>query len=540
MIYRTPKNGVADLNLRTDRASVDTKKSWNDVIGQFDIQPYSNLDVKETNTTDTPSRPQATPIKPVKTSTNNKPSWLVRGIVLSTCLATLGNIPFQSTKIVRSNDSAPNFAIAIDANQQENTNDNSSDVILADNSDNFQLDPDFQELALPQRAIETYIGHQVINTKSKWTSYTIKSYDNPSNILHKVGLGDLVNTLLRNDKIKSVLSNLKRDNIVRARLTDGKLSELILSSSYKKAFVVTPSKEGFEGIWEGQWANDVFEIRQARSSFVIRNGLFFDGKKAGVPGNTIRQIINVFDWDIDFTHDIRVGDRVTLVYEEVFHDGDKVGSQNLLAAEFINKKKQYRTVRFTRSDGKSDFFTPEGREMKRAFIRTPIAHARVSSHFNPGRFHPVLHKMRSHKGTDFAAKRGTPIMATGNGTVDFIGRKGGYGKVIILSHRDGYTTRYGHMSKYKKNIKKGSKVYQGDVIGYVGSTGLATGPHCHYEFRHKGIAADPMTVKLPNSMSLTPTELASFRTKALNLVLQLNVLHRFATSDVNINSSTGG
>ncbi len=178
--------------------------------------------------------------------------------------------------------------------------------------------------------------------------------------------------------------------------------------------------------------------------------------------------------------------------------------------------------------------------MKRAFIRTPIAHARVSSHFNPGRFHPVLHKMRSHKGTDFAAKRGTPIMATGNGTVKFIGRKGGYGRLIVLTHREGYETRYGHMSRFKSDLKQGAKVYQGDIIGYVGSSGLATGPHCHYEFRKNGIAANPMTVKLPNSMSLTPTDLASFRNKAINLVLQLNVLHRFAQSNVNINSGTGG
>lgn len=518
---------------------MDTKKSWNDVIGQFDIQPYNKVDVKPTINTKDTSKPQASVKQTIiKLNANSKPSWLVRGVVVSTCLATLGNIPFQSTKVDRDNDVASNFAISIDSSREPSSNKNTD--VAENQSADFQLDPDFQALELPQRAIETYIGHQVINTKSKWTSYTVKSYDNPSNILYKVGLGKSKSTLLRNDKIKTVLAGLKRNNIVRARSIGGKLSELILSPSYKKAFIVKPSKDGFEGIWEGKWASDVFEIRQARSSFVIRNGLFFDGKKSGVPGNTIRQIIKVFDWDIDFTHDIRVGDRVTLVYEEVYHDGDKVGSQNLLAAEFINKKREFRTVRFTRDDGKSDFFTPEGREMKRAFIRTPIAHARVSSHFNPGRFHPVLHKMRSHKGTDFAAKRGTPIMATGNGTVDFIGRKGGYGRVIILSHRDGYTTRYGHMSKYKKNLKKGSKVYQGDIIGYVGSSGLATGPHCHYEFRQKGIAADPMTVKLPNSMSLTQHELASFRSKALNLVLQLNVLHRFATSDVNINSSTGG
>jgi murein DD-endopeptidase MepM/ murein hydrolase activator NlpD len=534
------------LNLRTDKASVDTQKSWNDVIRQFDIQPYTKID-------STPAHPAKRKYTQTVNNDNNKqqpktssPSWFVRGVVVTACFVTVGNIPFQSLITFRDTDVSSNFATSIDATTTEEKKtvktadiDKTSDIDLASTTV-FQLDPEFQSLSLPARAIETYIGHQVVDTNSKWTSYTVKSYDNPANILHKVGLDDSVVTLLRNDKIKAVLKNLKRNNIVRARSVNGKLAELLLATSYTKAYIVKPSSDGFEGIWDGEWVDHIFEIRQARSSFVIRNGLFFDGKKAGVPGNTIRQIIKVFDWDIDFAHDIRVGDRITLVYEEVFHDGDKIGSQNLLAAEFINKNKEFRTVRFTRKDGKSDFFTPDGREMKRAFIRTPVAHARVSSHFNPGRFHPVLHRMRSHKGTDFAARRGTPIMATGNGTVKFIGRKGGYGRLIIITHREGYETRYGHMSRFKSNLKQGAKVYQGDIIGYVGSSGLATGPHCHYEFRKNGIAVNPMTVKLPNSMSLTPTELAEFRTKAINLVLQLNVLHRFATSNVNINSGTGG
>ncbi len=523
------------MNLRTDKTSVDEKKSWSDVIGQFDIQPYNKAN--NTSTGATKISKEKIPHKQKLFMRSITPSaWLMRGIIVAVCFSILGNVPFQSSMTLRDTIEPTKFAISIDAT--------STDQQLLDLTQalpqNFQFDPTFQTLSLPTQAIKTYIGHQVIDINSKWISYTVKSYDNPANILHKVGLDRSISTLLRNKKIKMVLTALKRDNIVRARSVNGKLTELLLAPSYKKAYVIKPSSDGFEGIWEGQWVNKIFEIRQARSSFTIKNGLFLDGKKVGVPGNTIRQIIKVFDWDIDFARDIRVGDRVTLVYEEVFHDGDKVGSQNLLAAEFINKNKEFRTVRFTRKDGKSDFFTPSGREMKRAFIRTPVAHARVSSHFNPGRKHPVLHTIRSHKGTDFAATRGTPIMATGNGIVKFIGIKGGYGRLIVLTHREGYETRYGHMTKFKSNLKQGAKVYQGDIIGYVGSTGLATGPHCHYEFRKNGIPSDPMTVKLPNSMSLTPTELASFRTKAINLVLQLNVLHRFAAFNVNINSGTGG
>jgi len=243
---------------------------------------------------------------------------------------------------------------------------------------------------------------------------------------------------------------------------------------------------------------------------------------------------------LNFSHDIRVGDKVTAVFEEIYHEGDKVGNQHLLAAEFLNKGRKFKAIRYTYKDGKSDYFTPQGREMKKAFIRTPISHARISSHFNPGRFHPVLHKFRAHKGTDFAARTGTKIMATGNGTIKSLGRKGGYGRTIVIQHKDGYTTLYAHMSRYKKNLKVGQKVYQGDTIGYVGSSGLATGPHLHYEFRKNGKAMDSMSASLPHSMSLSANELQDFRNKAINLVLQLNVLHRFVKAKINISSNIGG
>ena len=150
------------------------------------------------------------------------------------------------------------------------------------------------------------------------------------------------------------------------------------------------------------------------------------------------------------------------------------------------------------------------------------------------------YRVRPHKGTDFAAPRGTPIIATGDGSVKLIGRKGGYGKTIILRHREGYTTLYSHLSKFKKDLKKGQVVAQGDVIGYVGSTGLATGPNLHYEFRKHNTPANPLTVNLPNSLSLTKKELASFKVDAINMKLQLNVLHRFAKENVDIASTIGG
>ena len=392
------------------------------------------------------------------------------------------------------------------------------------------------ELALPKRAIETYVGHADKDISSKWTTYHVKSYDNLTNIFHKLGHQDSLKTLQQNEVFKKELASLKKGSIVRASSNDGKLSELVFTHDKKNSYVISLK----DGKYIGSWKKNIFEIRQSRASFTIKNGLFFDGRKAGIANSIIKQIVKVFDWDIDFSHDVRVGDEVTAVFEEIYHDGDKVGNQYLLAAEFVNKGREFKAIRYTYKDGKSDYFTPQGREMKKAFIRTPISHARVSSHFNPGRFHPVLHKIKAHKGTDFAARTGTPIMATGNGIIKSIGRKGGFGNAIVIQHREGYTTLYAHMSRFNKKLRTGSKVYQGDIIGYVGSTGLATGPHLHYELKLAGKAIDPMKASLPNSMSLTTKELQNFRDSAINLVLQLNVLHRFVKAKIGINSAIGG
>jgi murein DD-endopeptidase MepM/ murein hydrolase activator NlpD len=396
--------------------------------------------------------------------------------------------------------------------------------------------PESKELSLPERAIETYAGNVVDSNNSKWTTYHVKSYDNTTNIFYKVGHQELLNILKDDKEIYKNIKKLKKGSIVRASTANGQLSQLVFTHDNKNSYVITNKN----GKYQGNWKDNLFEVRQARASFTIENGLFFDGKKAGIASDIIKQIVKVFDWDIDFSHDVRIGDKVTAVFEEIYHDGDKVDNQHLLAAEFINKGRKFRSIRYTYKDGKSDYFTPQGREMKKAFIRTPIEHARVSSHFNPGRFHPKLHKIRAHKGTDFAARTGTAIMATGNGVIKSIGRKGGYGRTIIIQHREGYTTTYAHMSRYKKGLKLGGKVYQGDTIGYVGRSGLATGPHLHYELHQAKKAVNPMTVVLPNSMSLSKSELQDFRNKAINLVLQLNVLHRFVEADIDIDSAFGG
>ena len=394
-----------------------------------------------------------------------------------------------------------------------------------------------QELILPKQPLVTFTGYELINTKSIWHTYTVKSYDNPTNIFSRINQSGILQDLKQIKSIATAIKSIKTGTILRAKSYNGALEQLVITSDYKNSFVVVPTKSGS---FKGSWQQKQFEVRQARATYTIKNGLFFDAKKAGIPENIMNQVVTVFSEKINFAKGARIDDQITVVFEHIYHEDDVVGSQNLLAAEFIHKDEVYRSIRHTTASGRTDYFTPKGFEMKRAFIRKPVVRARVSSHFNPNRLHPVLKKIRPHTGTDFAARRGTPVIATGDGKVKLIGRKKGYGKTIVLNHKAGFTTFYSHLSKFKQDLKKGYTVGQGDVIGFVGSTGLATGPNLHYEFRKNNTPVDPLTATIPNSMSLTKKELVKFKTETISERTQLEVLHRFAKNKVGINLSTGG
>jgi murein DD-endopeptidase MepM/ murein hydrolase activator NlpD len=272
-----------------------------------------------------------------------------------------------------------------------------------------------------------------------------------------------------------------------------------------------------------QVSKDV-EVHIGSASGVIESSLFADGQKAGLSDGQIMELANIFGWDIDFALEIRAGDQFRAIYEEHRLDGEKLRDGPILAAEFTNRGTTYRAIRYEDSSGEVGYFDADGQSKRRAFIRTPIRFARVSSGFTTKRWHPVLQKWRSHKGVDYAAPTGTPVKATGDGKVVFRGTKGGYGKTVILEHAGKYTTLYAHLSKYSARAKSGQRVKQGQVIGYVGMTGLATGPHLHYEFRIGGVHRDPLKVKLPKSLSLPGKELQRFRSTAQPLLAMLDDL----------------
>ena len=239
------------------------------------------------------------------------------------------------------------------------------------------------------------------------------------------------------------------------------------------------------------------EHRTTSVSGVIDNAFYLSATDAGLPDNIIMGFADLFAWDVNFALDVRQGDRFTVLYEEKYQNGKKLGAGAILAGEFVNRGKVLRTLRYTDPSGKTNYYTPEGRSMRRAFLRSPVHFTRISSRFNPSRLHPIYKTKRPHRGVDYAAPRGTPIMAAGDGVVTFAGQKTGYGNVVIIKHGERYSTLYAHMTRAAKGLRRGKRVKQGQTIGLVGSTGWATGPHLHYEFRVDGAHRNPLTVTLP-------------------------------------------
>jgi murein DD-endopeptidase MepM/ murein hydrolase activator NlpD len=262
-------------------------------------------------------------------------------------------------------------------------------------------------------------------------------------------------------------------------------------------------------------------IRMARGE--IEGSLFGAGAKAGLSNGAIAELARVFGYDIDFAQDLRVGDRFNVVYEEIYRDGERLRTGQILAATFVNQGKTYSAFRYQFADGRVEYFDDSGRPLKKSFLRTPVDFIRISSRFSTARKHPILGRVRKHDGVDYAANSGTPIMAAGDGRIAFAGWKNGYGRTIIVDHGRGYTTLYGHLSRFGKS-KTGARVRQGETIGFVGMSGLASGPHLHYEFRINGAHRDPPKVTLPKPEPLPHSELARFRLQTQPMLAKLQLI----------------
>jgi murein DD-endopeptidase MepM/ murein hydrolase activator NlpD len=396
---------------------------------------------------------------------------------------------------------------------------------LEKNADTEQEQPD--ALALSDFVITSHAKSHIevqliLEDVTLWRNIEVKSGDNLSAIFSKVGLSDqdLFRVLNSSDEAKvlnQVYPGYQLDFLIPVNVDgDGELEQLRLLKSPLEGFLFTLNNNNYD-------VESILNFPQLRPTFkagTIADSLFMAGQREQIPAVTIMEMANIFGGVIDFILDPRAGDDFSILYDEKYLDGEFIGHGDILATQYTNQGKTFTAVRYIDEEGEAGYYNAEGESMRKAFLRSPIDVFRISSNFNPSRRHPILNTIRAHKGTDYAAPRGTPIRATSDGQVTRASRNGSFGNLVIVKHAGGFETKYAHLSKYANGVKKGKRVRQGDIIGYVGTTGSATGPHLHYEFLMGGVHQNPRTIidKLPKAKSIDPAEMDSFHTQTVDLL----------------------
>lgn len=355
-----------------------------------------------------------------------------------------------------------------------------------------------------------------------WREERIRRGDTVATILLRLGVKDpeAMNYLSQARGVRS-LYRLIPGRAVRAVTTsDGRLDELSYLNADGKRLLVKRTATGFEATE----SKPELEPRIMQTSGTIEYSLFGATDAAGIHENVAIQLADIFSSDIDFNRDLRKGDRFAVVYEANYFEGEFLGVGRVIAAEFTNQGKTYRAVYFQDKNGRGGYYDSDGKNVRKAFLRSPLAFSRITSRYSNRRFHPILRKWRAHRGIDFGAPTGTPVRATANGWVRFSGRKGGYGNLIELRHANGYGTRYAHLSRFAKGLRRGARIEQGQVIGFVGQTGLASGPHLHYEFLVNGAQRNPLKLALPPGPPITQALRGDFKAHSASLLSRLDML----------------
>lgn len=373
------------------------------------------------------------------------------------------------------------------------TRDENSDASIETN-ERHQDNNLITESIAPETVEKERIFHTIKRGESLGS--IMSTYNFPANLPYKIvksEQGKLFKKIRAGVQIEFVL-NKDTHELEEIHYPHSKLSQLVANVKGD----ITVALEDIE-----------YDIIHATASGNINYSLFGAATQSGISENMIMEMSEIFGWDVDFVRDIRKGDSFKLIFEKYINEGNIIQEGNIVAAEFINKGKKFTAVRHIDNDGNIGYFAPDGSSMKGTFLKSPMRFSRISSGFSGRRFHPVLKKWRAHKGVDYAARTGTPIRSVANGKVIHRGTKGGYGRTMVLSHGGKYTTLYAHMNKYSK-LRTGQHVKQGQVIGYVGSSGLATGPHLHYEFRVNGVHRNPLTYKTPKASAISKKERPQF------------------------------
>src|SRR5574340_1521077 len=373
-----------------------------------------------------------------------------------------------------------------------------------------------QEIALPEEAEKKAIA------TGFWSSERVQRGDTVAELLRRLNIEDAAaSDYLRNAEDAGSFRKLAVGTEVHAETNAaGGLVSLRYLGDSATQVVIEKQGDGFTA----RTLPAELEKRLFVRTGEIQTNLYAATDAAGLPEATANKLNELFSGDIDFHHDLRKGDKFTVVYEMLYSNGALLSAGRIQAAEFVNQGRPYRAVYFEKDGQHGDYYTPEGKSVRKTFLRSPLEYSRVSSGFTNSRFHPVLNKWRARKGVDFAAPTGTRVKATADGMVTSVGRENGYGNVIKISHQGRYSTVYGHLSRYAKDLHRGQRVAQGEVVGYVGMTGLASGPHLHYEFKVDGQQHNPMRVALPDAKPVDDADRGAFQSVADDLVTRLNLL----------------
>jgi murein DD-endopeptidase MepM/ murein hydrolase activator NlpD len=387
-----------------------------------------------------------------------------------------------------------------------------------------------QDIQLPDLSTQIAALQQQESSQTYIHEEKIRAGDTLATLMTRLGVEDEgAETFIKKDKVAKGVMQLRTGKRVQAQTDeDGNLLWLRATvvdgkDNPVKNIAVTRKGDSFtaEEVPAQLERRVEMHARDITTTLFAATDSSADGTR--LPDTVVAQIVEMFSTNIDFRSDLKRGDRFNVVYETFWQDGEFVRAGRILAGEFTNKGVTYQSVWFEDPTTKSGggYYSFDGKSLKKAFLKSPLEFSRISSGFSM-RVHPISGNWKQHKGIDFAAATGTPIRAAGDGTVDFAGQQGGYGNVVVLKHWNNYTTAYAHMSRFAAGMKKGQKVSQGDVIGYVGSTGWSTGAHLHYEFRVGGEAQDPNKLNVQAQAPLTAAELSRFKSVAGDMI------HRFA------------
>ena len=351
----------------------------------------------------------------------------------------------------------------------------------------------------------------------------IQRADTLASLLSRLNINDpdALTFISQRADTRTVARQLRPGKTVTAKTdSDGQLTALYFPLNGKDSTFVVERKD--DGFVASEQALPLTTQVQVKSGEIV-SSLFGATDAEGIPDAVATQLAEIFSSDIDFYRDLRKGDKFSVVYESLIHNGQMVRTGRILAAEFVNDGTSYQAYWFQTEEDKGGYYSSEGKSLRKAFLRSPLEFSRVTSGFSGARKHPVLQTIRAHKGIDYGAPTGTPIRAVSDGIVEFAGRQNGYGNLVILKHQGKYTTAYGHMSGFARGISKGTRVSQGDTIGFVGQTGLATGPHLHYEFRIDGQQINPLAASLPVAIPLNNAQLLRFKASTIAMRTQLDL-----------------